>query len=129
MSLCVVDRLCVCAVWPNELLSSSDMPSKTATGTIAIQVTDSNDHCPTLTTTHSSLCSDKKTVYVTAFDEDFSPNAAPFTFTIIPDGTRGSWDIEVINGKTKWFRYKNIQTIFFLSLVLMMVEIIYFVTV
>lgn len=82
-----------------KLLSSSDMPSKTATGTIAIQVTDSNDHCPTLITTHSNLCSSEKTVYVTGFDEDVSPNAAPFTFRIIPDGTRGSWDVEVINGK------------------------------
>lgn len=76
------------------------MPSKTATGTIAIQVTDSNDHCPTLSTSRSSLCDDKKTVYVTGFDEDASPNAAPFTFKIIPDGTRGSWEIEVINGES-----------------------------
>lgn len=75
------------------------MPTKTATGTIAIQVIDSNDHCPTLTTTHNSLCSDEKTVFVTGFDEDVSPNAAPFTFRIISDGTDGSWDVEVINGK------------------------------
>ncbi|KAK2908364.1 hypothetical protein Q8A73_009437 [Channa argus] len=79
------------------LAITKDMPSKTATGTIAIQVNDSNDHCPTLTTVHSSLCSHEKTVYVTGFDKDVSPNAAPFTFRIIPDGTRGSWDIEVIN--------------------------------
>ncbi|XP_044055451.1 uncharacterized protein LOC122877664 isoform X2 [Siniperca chuatsi] len=79
------------------LAITKDMPSKTATGTIAIQVTDSNDHCPTLTTTHSSLCSDGKTVYVTAFDEDVSPNAAPLTFRIIPDGTQGNWDVEVIS--------------------------------
>ncbi len=94
------------------------MPSKTATGTIAIQVTDTNDHCPTLTATHSDLCSDGKTVYVTGFDEDVSPNAAPFTFRIIPDGTRGSWDIEVINGKkmhqvVRHLRQKQTQTIFF----------------
>lgn len=75
------------------------MPSKTATGTIAIQVTDSNDHCPTLTKTHSSLCSDEKTIHVTGFDEDASPNAAPFTFRVIHDGTRGSWVAEFINGK------------------------------
>uniref|UniRef100_A0A674NMD5 Si:ch73-74h11.1 n=1 Tax=Takifugu rubripes TaxID=31033 RepID=A0A674NMD5_TAKRU len=74
--------------------------SVTATGTIGIKVTDSNDHCPTLTSTHSSLCADKKTVYVTALDEDANPNAAPFTFTIDPEGSQGSWDIEVINGTT-----------------------------
>uniref|UniRef100_A0A8D0D910 Si:ch73-74h11.1 n=1 Tax=Sander lucioperca TaxID=283035 RepID=A0A8D0D910_SANLU len=79
------------------LAITKDMPSKTATGTIAIQVLDHNDHCPTLTTTRSTLCSDVKTVNVTGFDEDVSPNAAPFTFRIIPKGTRGSWDVEVIN--------------------------------
>lgn len=75
------------------------MPANTATGTIAIHVTDHNDHCPTLTTTHSNLCSNLKTVTVTGFDEDASPYAAPFEFKIVPEGTRGSWDVEVINGK------------------------------
>uniref|UniRef100_A0A3B4F8X0 Si:ch73-74h11.1 n=1 Tax=Pundamilia nyererei TaxID=303518 RepID=A0A3B4F8X0_9CICH len=84
-----------------------DMPSKTATGTIAIQVTDGNDHCPTLTTNHASLCSDQKSVYITGIDEDVSPNAAPFTFRIIPDGTQGSWVVEVINGKKIWFGSKE----------------------
>uniref|UniRef100_I3JLS7 Si:ch73-74h11.1 n=1 Tax=Oreochromis niloticus TaxID=8128 RepID=I3JLS7_ORENI len=79
------------------LAITKDMPSKTATGTIAIQVTDGNDHCPTLTTNHASLCSDQKSVYITGIDADVSPNAAPFTFRIIPDGTQGSWVVEVIN--------------------------------
>ncbi|KAF3835616.1 hypothetical protein F7725_028174 [Dissostichus mawsoni] len=79
------------------LVITNDMPSKTATGTIAIQVLDSNDHCPTLTTTHSTQCTDDTAVYVTAFDEDANPNGAPFTFRVIPDGTRGSWDVEVVN--------------------------------
>ncbi|KAK1896585.1 Desmoglein-2 [Dissostichus eleginoides] len=79
------------------LVITNDMPSKTATGTIAIQVLDSNDHCPTLTTTHSTQCTDETTVYVTAFDEDANPNGAAFTFRVIPDGTRGSWDVEVVN--------------------------------
>ncbi|KAI4828638.1 hypothetical protein KUCAC02_022718 [Chaenocephalus aceratus] len=79
------------------LAITDDMPSKTVTGTIAIQILDSNDHCPTLTTTHSTQCSDETTVYVTAFDEDANPNGAPFTFRVIPDGTRGSWDVEVVN--------------------------------
>ncbi|TDH08233.1 hypothetical protein EPR50_G00095520 [Perca flavescens] len=79
------------------LAITKDLPPKTATGTIAIQVLDHNDHCPTLTTTRSTLCSDVKTVNVTGYDEDVSPNAAPFTFRIIPEGTRGKWDVEVIN--------------------------------
>ncbi|TNN68274.1 Desmoglein-2 [Liparis tanakae] len=79
------------------LAITKDMPGNTATGTIAIHVTDHNDHCPTLTTTHSNLCSNLKTVTVTGFDEDASPYAAPFEFKIVPEGTRGSWDVEVIN--------------------------------
>lgn len=82
-------------------LPSADDPSATATGTIKIKVADYNDHCPTLVSTHSSLCADRKSFYVSAVDEDVSPNAAPFTFTIIPEGSQGSWDIEVINGKTQ----------------------------
>lgn len=106
------------------------MPSKTATGTIAIQVLDHNDHCPTLTTTRSTLCSDVKTVNVTGFDEDVSPNAAPFTFRIIPKGTRGSWDVEVINGKKMCYvvrvrRQKQIQPAFF-PLAVVIVLIIFF---
>uniref|UniRef100_A0A668S782 Cadherin domain-containing protein n=1 Tax=Oreochromis aureus TaxID=47969 RepID=A0A668S782_OREAU len=96
------------------LAITKDMPSKTATGTIAIQVTDGNDHCPTLTTNHASLCSDQKSVYITGIDEDVSPNAAPFTFRIIPDGTQGSWVVEVINGKKIWFWSKEkVDTFFF----------------
>lgn len=59
---------------------------------------DSNDHCPTLTSTHGSLCADRNTVYITALDGDASPNAAPFTFTIVPEASEGRWDIQVING-------------------------------
>nr|XP_061790322.1 desmoglein-2.1-like [Nerophis lumbriciformis] len=79
------------------LAITKDEPPKTATGTLAIQVSDANDHCPTLSATRASVCSNQKTVYVTGVDQDASPNAAPFTFTIIPEGTRGKWEIEVIN--------------------------------
>ncbi|XP_042339770.1 uncharacterized protein LOC121941115 [Plectropomus leopardus] len=79
------------------LAITKDMPAKTTTGTISVQVTDSNDQCPTLTTTSTSVCANSKTVYVTGIDKDVSPNAAPFSFKIVPDGTRGSWDVEVIN--------------------------------
>ncbi|RVE74129.1 hypothetical protein OJAV_G00038130 [Oryzias javanicus] len=82
------------------LAISKDLPPKTATGTIAVQVADTNDHCPTLRSTSSTLCSNKKTVFITAFDEDAFPNAGPFSFSIIPEGTKGSWDLEVINGTT-----------------------------
>ncbi|KAG7515027.1 Desmoglein-2 Cadherin family member 5 HDGC [Solea senegalensis] len=79
---------------------TKDMPAKTATGTIAIQVSDFNDHCPTLKTSHVTLCSNEKTVYVTGLDEDSHPNAAPFTFRILSEGTHGSWVLEVLNETT-----------------------------
>ncbi|CAL8347463.1 unnamed protein product [Gadus morhua 'NCC'] len=82
------------------LCMTQDNPSKTSTGTIAIHVFDSNDHCPTLTTRKDSLCSDEKTVYITGFDEDVKPNGAPLSFRIVPEGTRGDWDIEIINETT-----------------------------
>lgn len=98
----------------SQLVSSSEDPSVTATGTIRIKVADSNDHCPSLTSSHSSLCADHNTVYLTATDEDASPNAAPFTFKIIPEGSQGHWDMEVINGKTKQLLFQG----FILSLTL-----------
>uniref|UniRef100_A0A667WU57 Si:ch73-74h11.1 n=1 Tax=Myripristis murdjan TaxID=586833 RepID=A0A667WU57_9TELE len=82
------------------LCITKDMPSKTATGTLAIQVVDSNDHCPSLTTNYENVCADEKTVYVTGFDEDVKPNSAPFSFRIVPEGTKGNWDVEVINETT-----------------------------
>lgn len=37
-----------------------DMPTKTATGTIAVNVEDTNDNCPRLTSRYQFLCSDTK---------------------------------------------------------------------
>lgn len=79
-------------------MSLIDLPSKTATGTIAIQVEDFNDHCPTLTSKVQTLCTDKDAVLVTAVDEDSPPNGAPFTFNVVPEGTKGKWTIEHLNG-------------------------------
>lgn len=78
--------------------SLTDMPSKTATGTIAIQVEDFNDHCPTLTSKVQTLCTDKQVVLVTAVDEDADPNGAPFTFNVVQDKTKGKWVVEHLNG-------------------------------
>uniref|UniRef100_A0A8C4RGR8 Desmoglein 4 n=1 Tax=Erpetoichthys calabaricus TaxID=27687 RepID=A0A8C4RGR8_ERPCA len=81
------------------LAISDDMPVKTSTGTIAIQVEDFNDHCPTLTTTSTNLCTDDKSIVVTAVDQDFDPNGPPFKFTIInePNMKDKQWTIEKIN--------------------------------
>ena len=50
-----------------------DFPRKTATGTIAIQVEDFNDNCPTLTSTNQTVCFQENVVYVTAVDGDAYP--------------------------------------------------------
>ncbi|KAJ8376837.1 hypothetical protein SKAU_G00074170 [Synaphobranchus kaupii] len=76
------------------LCLTQDMPPKTATGTIALNVQDSNDHCPHLSSTYRSLCAEEKTVYVSAIDEDGNLNGAPFEFLIVPEETTGEWDVE-----------------------------------
>ncbi|XP_067274602.1 desmoglein-2.1-like [Pseudorasbora parva] len=80
---------------------TQDWPSKMATGTIAIQVEDFNDHCPTLLSKVQTLCTDKDAVLVTAVDEDAPPNGAPFTFNVVPEGTKGKWSIEHLNEKPR----------------------------
>lgn len=76
------------------------MPPKTATGTIALKVRDSNDHCPVLTSTYQSICSDSKVVSVTALDEDDYPNGEPYKFVLVEEETRGKWEMVPVNGKT-----------------------------
>lgn len=79
------------------------MPSKTATGTIAIQVEDFNDHCPKLTATSQTMCLGDNVIYATAKDEDEFPNAAPFEFTVIQGSSNGKWKVEHLNSKMKNF--------------------------
>lgn len=81
------------------LLRLSDMPSKTATGTIAIQVEDFNDNCPVLTSTTLTRCHRDNFIYVTAKDEDNFPNSVPFEFTVIEEKSKGKWVVEPLNGK------------------------------
>uniref|UniRef100_A0A4W6EMK7 Cadherin domain-containing protein n=1 Tax=Lates calcarifer TaxID=8187 RepID=A0A4W6EMK7_LATCA len=79
------------------LCISEDMPGKTATGTIAIQVEDFNDHCPKLTSDIQTMCTMDDNVIVNAKDEDAFPNGPPFHFSIVPEGTEGKWHIERLN--------------------------------
>lgn len=82
-------------------LSNTDTPSQTATGTIAIQVEDFNDNCPTLTTKLQTICIPLDSVTVAAKDEDLYPNGPPFDFSVIPEGTEGKWKVEHLNGEEK----------------------------
>ncbi|XP_028987487.1 desmoglein-2-like protein [Betta splendens] len=83
---------------------SNETPSKTATGTIAIQVEDFNDHCPILTTTSHSMCLDNKVIYVTAVDKDEFPNSAPFEFSVVQGSSNGKWAVEQLNETTAILR-------------------------
>ncbi|XP_015258677.1 PREDICTED: desmoglein-2-like [Cyprinodon variegatus] len=79
------------------LCITDDMPAKTATGTIAIEVQPFNDHCPKLTTDLMSMCTSENKLIVNAEDEDAFPFGAPFNFSIDPDGTQGSWQVKQHN--------------------------------
>ncbi|XP_057189773.1 desmoglein-2-like protein isoform X2 [Triplophysa rosa] len=73
---------------------TKDLPAKTATGTIAIQVEDFNDHCPILSSPSQTLCYGEHAVHVTAEDRDHYPNAEPFDFTVT---SPGSWSVQRVN--------------------------------
>ena len=81
------------------------MPAKTATGTVAIQVEDFNDHCPTLTSNIQTMCTTVDAVIVNAKDEDAFPNGPPFHFNIVPEGTEGKWHVERLNGEENTVNY------------------------
>ncbi|XP_004079413.1 desmoglein-2 [Oryzias latipes] len=80
------------------LCITNDAPSQTATGTIAIQVEDFNDHCPQLTSTSQTLCYNDNAIFVTAEDKDEFPNSAPFEFTVISESKDQTWTVEPLNG-------------------------------
>ena len=86
----------------SPILFYPETPAKTATGTIAIQVKDFNDHCPELTYTNHTMCLDQHVVYVTAVDPDEFPNSAPFEFRVITENKQ-TWTTEQLNGKSSFF--------------------------
>ncbi|XP_051738561.1 desmoglein-2-like isoform X2 [Ctenopharyngodon idella] len=83
---------------------TNEIPAKTATGTIAIQVKDFNDHCPVLIHQSQRLCYEDHVVYVTAVDKDHFPNGAPFDFNVDEKRTKEAWRVEHLNDTTVIFR-------------------------
>ncbi|CAK6969743.1 desmoglein-2.1-like [Scomber scombrus] len=79
------------------LCMTEDTPAQTATGTIAIQVEDFNDQCPTLTSKIHTICTTDDAVIVSAEDDDAFPNGPPLHFSIVPEGTEGKWQVEYLN--------------------------------
>ncbi|NWI58518.1 DSG2 protein, partial [Calyptomena viridis] len=79
---------------------TTDLPKKTVTGTVVIQVQDENDNCPVIVNPVQTVCSDAKLVDVTANDLDGYPNSDPFSFTVVdePEGTAKKWIIASRNG-------------------------------
>lgn len=77
----------------------TETPAKTATGTIAIQLENFNDHCPIVTSDIKTMCTTENSVIVNANNEDAYPNGPPFKFEIIPEGTKGQWKVEHLNGE------------------------------
>lgn len=77
------------------------MPSQTATGTIALEVGDENDNCPTLTSHLEFVCSYTEKVNITAQDGDDDPNAAPFLFSLAPEVSQEDWKVEPLSGMNK----------------------------
>ncbi|KAF5892315.1 desmoglein-2-like, partial [Clarias magur] len=86
---------------------TNDLVSKTATGTLAIQVQDFNDHCPLLTHRVETLCYGSSVVYVTATDGDKYPNAEPFEFRVVTKDTKETWSVERINETTVILRTQD----------------------
>ncbi|KAG5286763.1 hypothetical protein AALO_G00018490 [Alosa alosa] len=85
---------------------TKDSTEKTATGTIAIQVKDFNDHCPTLTNTTQTVCFQDNVVYATPVDRDPFPNGAPFEFKVM-SSTKEQWTVERLNDTTVILRPKE----------------------
>ncbi|XP_028817123.1 desmoglein-3-like isoform X2 [Denticeps clupeoides] len=90
------------------LCLTQDMPVQTATGTIAIQVEDFNDHCPELAAQTRSMCTAEDAIYVTAVDKDAPPNGAPFKFAVVPENTEGHWTVEHFNDTTTILRAHDV---------------------
>ncbi|KAG7330515.1 hypothetical protein KOW79_006737 [Hemibagrus wyckioides] len=82
--------------------------AKTATGTVAIQVEDYNDHCPILNNIVTMLCYGSSVVYVSATDGDNFPNAEPFEFILATKGTKEKWSVEHLNATTSILRSQEI---------------------
>ncbi|KAM4629815.1 desmoglein-2.1-like [Polymixia lowei] len=79
------------------LCMTQDVPSKMATGTIALQVGDANDNCPELTSNLEYLCSDTEVVNITAVDEDGDPNGAPLLFSLLDEKSAGEWELKTLD--------------------------------
>ncbi|NWX88842.1 DSG2 protein, partial [Nothoprocta pentlandii] len=90
---------------------TKDYPKKTVTGTVLLQVEDANDNCPVIVDPVRTVCSDTKSIDVTAADLDSYPNSAPFSFTLIEqEGTTNEWMIGSRNDTSIQLIPQNLKT-------------------
>ncbi|KAK2505377.1 hypothetical protein MC885_020803 [Smutsia gigantea] len=90
--------------WYRAVILAQDdaSPSRTATGTLSIEILELNDHAPELSPPHGSVCSEPdhgSGLLVGATDEDLPPHGAPFHFQLspsVPELAR-NWSLSQIN--------------------------------
>ncbi|CAI9604999.1 unnamed protein product, partial [Staurois parvus] len=92
------------------LAISEDLPGKTATGTISIDVEDANDNCPVLVNALQTVCENSPFINLTAVDKDSYPNGAPLKFTVLdePTGNAKYWSIGKTDDNSAQLIPKNI---------------------
>ncbi|NWI22156.1 DSG2 protein, partial [Crypturellus soui] len=90
---------------------TKDYPKKTVTGTVLLRVEDVNDNCPTLVDPVRTVCSDTKSIDVTAADPDSYPYSAPFSFTLLEqEKTENKWMIGSRNDTSIQLIPQNLKT-------------------
>ncbi|XP_053322204.1 desmoglein-4-like [Spea bombifrons] len=81
-----------------EILAiNDDVPARTATATIVLNVPATNNNCPVITNEVRQVCVDNMRVAVQAFDNDSAPYGAPFTFTITNNPDQMAWSTQRID--------------------------------
>lgn len=81
-----------------HVLILTEAPFRIATGTIALQVGDVNDNCPSLVNNIEYACAGTEVINVTALDVDGDPNSAPLSFEFDAGESQRNWRIEPLNG-------------------------------
>ncbi|XP_048386094.1 desmoglein-2-like [Stegostoma tigrinum] len=88
-------------------INNERTPASTSTGTIVIRMQDANDHRPNFVDLHPCMCSNAKSLSLTAFDADGPQYAAPFQFNLNSNpkwklGRTNATSMELISVRDLW---------------------------
>ncbi|XP_053569110.1 desmoglein-4 [Bombina bombina] len=85
-----------------EILAiNPDLPDRTATATLVVNVPEGKAGCPTITVEKRPVCLDSRQVYITALNSDPATNAAPFTFELVSISPQTTgWTLQSFNSTT-----------------------------